>query len=307
MAGFRVPIGIAPGGRPAAACEISTEGVVAATAGAGQLPVYAAESLPPSSVEPGLSEGNIARADAVSATLRSALNRVQPKTKAVTVVVPDVAVRVFILDFDTFPARAEEALAVLKIRLRKSVHFDVETAGISYQVLSAGSESLGTQWRVLTAVMPGAVLAEYESIVRAAGYEPGAVMPATLAVLAAVDSQEALMAAHLSAKTLTTSIVAGDDILLYRMLELPESMDARKAEVQRAVAVAAAFYEDKLQARPHRLFHSGVLSAVEFAELVDDPALTVAETVAKAGLGLSASVGRHSIAGVTGALAGTVA
>lgn len=300
-------MGIAPGGRPAAACEISAEGVVAASITAGQLPVYAAESLPPLSLAPSLNEGNITRADAVSATLRSTLNRVQPKTKAVTVVVPDVAVRVFILDFDTFPARAEEALAVLKIRLRKSVHFEVETAGISYQVLSMGSESQGTQWRVLTAVMPGQVLAEYEAIVRAAGYEPGAVLPSTLAVLAAVDSQEALMVAHLSAKALTTSIVSGDDILLYRMLELPEDAEARKAEVQRAVAVASAFYEDRLQARPHRLFHSGSLSAEEFAELVDDPALSVADTVAKPGLGLSSAVGRHSIAGVTGALAGAVA
>jgi type IV pilus assembly protein PilM len=300
-------MGIAPGGRPAAACEISTEGVVAASIAAGQLPVYAAESLPPLSVEPSLNEGNIARADAVTATVRSALNRVQPKTKAVTVVVPDAAVRVFILDFDTFPARAEEALAVLKIRLRKSVHFDVETAGISYQVLSTGSENLWTQWRVLTAVMPGPVLTEYESMIRAAGYEPGAVLPSTLAVLGAVDSQEALMAAHLSTKVLTTSIVSGDDILLYRMLELPEDAEARKAEVQRAVAVASAFYEDKLQARPHRLFHSGILSAEEFAELIDDPALSVAETVVKTGLGLSAAIGRHSIAGVTGALAGTAA
>ncbi len=307
MAGFRVPIGVVQGGRPAAACEISTESVVAASIAAGQSPVYAAESLPPSSVEPSLNEGNIARTDAVTAALRSALNRVQPKTKAVTVVVPDGAVRVFILDFDTFPTRAEEALAVLKIRLRKSVHFDVETAGISYQVLSTGSENLGTQWRVLTAVMPGPVLAEYESIVRAAGYEPGAVMPSTLAVLAAVDSQEALMAAHLSTRALTTSIVSGDDILLYRMLELPEDEEARKSEVQRAVAVAAAFYEDKLQARPHRLFHSGLMSADEFADLIDDPALSVGETVVKTVLGLSSAVGRHSVAGVTGALAGTVA
>lgn len=289
------------------ACEISSEGVVAASMASGQLPVYAAESLPPASVEPSLNEGNIARTDAVTSTLRSALNRVQPKTKAVTVVVPDAAVRVFILDFDTFPAREEEAQAVLKVRLRKSVHFDVETAGISYQVLSLGSEIAGTQWRVLIAVIPSAVLTEYESAVRAAGYEPGAVMPSTLATLAAVDSQEALMAAHLSEKTLTTSIVSGDDILLYRMLELPDERETRKAEVQRAVAVASAFYEDKLQARPHRIFHSGMLSAVEFAELLDDPALSVSETVVKTGLGLSAAVGRHSIAGVTGALAGTVA
>ena len=34
--------------------------------------------------------------------------------------------------------------------------------------------------------MPGTVLAEYESAVRAAGYEPGVVLPSTLAAAAAV-------------------------------------------------------------------------------------------------------------------------
>ena len=70
--------------------------------------------------------------------------------------------------------------------------------------------------------MPGPVLAEYESVVRSAGYEPGAVLPASLAVLAAIESQEAVLAVHLSARTLTTSIVSGNDILLYRTVELPQ-------------------------------------------------------------------------------------
>ena len=307
MAGFRVPMGITPGGRPAAACEISPEGVVAASAASGEAPMYSAETLAPLSVAPGLTEGNIVDAQAVSAAVRAALNQVQPRTKAVTVVVPDSSVRVFVLDFDTLPAKQEEVLPVLRIRLRKSVPFDVETAGIGYQVLSAGSSRAETQWKVLVAVMPGPVLTEYETAIRSAGYEPGAVLPSSLAVLAAIDSQEALLAVHLSARALTTSIVAGDDVLLYRMLELPEDADGRKGEVQRAIAVAAAFYEDRLQVRPHRLLYSGVLSAREFAELVDDPALAVGEAVARPEVGMASAMGQHSIAGVTGALAGTAA
>jgi type IV pilus assembly protein PilM len=308
VAGFRlqVPIGIAPGGRPAAACEISPEGVVAAaTPAVGQQPVYASESLAPFSVTPGLMEGNLFDPPAVSAAIRSVLGQVQPRVKSVTVVVPDSAVRVFVLDFDTLPAKLEEALPVLRFRLRKSVPFDVEHAGISYQVLSEGSSRLDTQWKVLAAVIPGPVLAEYETVVRAAGYEPGVVLPTSLAVLAAIESQEAVLAVNLSARALTTSIVSGSDILLYRTVELPAEPDALKAEVQRAIAVAAAFFEDRLQARPHRVLYSGVLTAREFTELVDDPALAVGEVVPRPEAGMVSAMGSQSVAGVTGALAGT--
>jgi type IV pilus assembly protein PilM len=283
--------------------------VAAATSAAGQAPVYASEGLAPLSVTPGLQEGNVIDPPAVSSAIRAALGRVSPRTKSVTVVVPDSAVRVFVLDFDTLPTRADEALPVLRFRLRKSVPFDVEQAGISYQVLSEGSSRLETQWKVLAAVMPGPVLAEYESAVRSAGYEPGAVLPVSLAVLAAIDNQEAVLAVHLSARTLTAAIVAGNDIMLYRTVELPantpEDPESQKAEIQRTIAVSGAFFEDRLQVRPHRLVYSGVLPAREFAELLDDPAMAVGEAVARPEVGMTSAMGQHSVAGVTGALMGT--
>ena len=52
------------------------------------------------------------------------------------------------------------------------VPFEVEHAGVSYQVLSQNE----SECKVLAAVVPGPVLAEYETAVRDAGYEPGAVL-----------------------------------------------------------------------------------------------------------------------------------
>jgi len=261
--------------------------------------------LAPLSVTPGLHEGNLLDPPAVSAAIRAALGQVQSRVKSVTVVVPDSAVRVFVLDFDTLPAKQEEALPVLRFRLRKSVPFDVEQAGVSYQVLSEGSSRLETQWKVLAAIMPGPVLAEYESVVRGAGYEPGAVLPASLAALAAIDSQEAVLVANLGARVLTTSIVSGNDVLLYRTIELPSDPETQKVEVQRAIAVSAAFYEDRLQIPPHRLLYSGILPAREFAELVDDPAMAIGEVVPRPETGFASPLGNQPVAGVTGALAGT--
>ena len=69
---------------------------------------------------------------------------------------------------------------MLRFRLRKMLPFDVEHAGLSYQVLVENKK----ECKVLAAVMPGPVLAEYEAAVRQAGYEPGAVLPTSLAALA---------------------------------------------------------------------------------------------------------------------------
>ena len=145
-----------------------SEGVLAAALpGKNESPVYAFEPLHPGVLIPGISELNMSSPEAVSLAIRNALSSVSPRSRFVTVVIPDTAVRVFVLDFDTLPARAAEAIPVLRFRLRKMVPFEVEHAGLSYQVLSQSK----TEARVLVAVLPSNILEEYETVVRAAGYE----------------------------------------------------------------------------------------------------------------------------------------
>jgi type IV pilus assembly protein PilM len=256
--------------------------------------------LQPGALIPGIGEPNIRDAEAVAAAIRSALGSVSPRTRAVTLVLPDTVVRVFMLDFDSLPARAAEAVPVLRFRLRKMVPFDVEHAGVSYQVLAQNK----TECRVLAAVLPGPVLAEYEAAVRAAGYEPGAVLPSSLVALEAIDSMEAVLAANLSPLALTTSIANGSDLLLYRTLDLPENPALRLAEIQRGIAVAAAYFEDKLQAPALRLHYAGCYEIGEFAGWIDNPDLTVVDLAPRPETGAATALGHASIAGTAGALAG---
>jgi type IV pilus assembly protein PilM len=294
--------GAQPSGRPPAAVELSPEGVLAAALpGSGQAPVYAFAALPQGALIPGIGEPNIRAAEAVSAAIRTALGQVSPRTRSVSLVLPDTAVRVFVLDFDSLPARAPEAISVLRFRLRKMVPFDVEHAGVSYQVLTQGPN----EWKVLVAVLPGPILAEYEAVVRAAGYEPGAILPSSLAALEAIDSLEAVLAAHLSPGALTTSITNGSDLLLHRTLDLPEDPAMRLSEIQLGIAVAAAYFEDKLQAPARQLHYAGCYETAEFATWIDYPNLTVVDLVQRPETGAMTSLGHTSIAGAAGALAGT--
>lgn len=289
------------GARPPAAVEIAPEGVLAAASpGSGQALSYAFAPLPQGALVPGIAEANLRDAKAVAGAIRSALGEVSPRTRSVTLVLPDPCVRVFMLDFDSLPSKADEALPVLRFRMRKMLPFDVELAGVSYQVLAQGK----TECKVLTAVTPGPVLGEYEAAVRDAGYEPGAVLPASLAALETMDSMEAVLAANLSALTLTTLIVNGQDLLLYRMLELPEDSELRRQEIRRGIAVAAAYYEDKLGLRASSLHYTGNTEGRVFAQWIGDPELTVVDLAPLPETGAMTALGQASIAGVTGALAG---
>jgi type IV pilus assembly protein PilM len=317
--------GSQPGARPPAAVEIAPQGVLAAaSSGPGKPPVYAFEPLTSGALVPGIGEQNLRAPEVVANAIRAALAQVSPRTRAVTLVLPDTVVRVFVLDFDSLPAKAAEALPILRFRLRKMVPFDVEHAGLSYQVLPSNK----TECKVLAALLPGPILAEYEAAVRQAGYEPGAVLPSSLAALAAIDSPEPALTVNLTAFALTTSITHGQDLLLYRTLDLPEEPGLRLEEVRRGVSVAAAYFEDKLGVKPRLLYYAGMGSsagssgsrvAEEFARLLDilnlldapslpnspdAPELTVIDLSPRPETGATTPLGSLSLAGVTGALAG---
>jgi type IV pilus assembly protein PilM len=289
------------GGRPPAAIEITPEGVLAAALPAkGEPAVYALQALRPGELLPGIGEPNMRAPEAVIAAIRSALGSVTPRTRAVTVIVPDTAVRVFVLDFDSLPARASEAVPVLRFRMRKMVPFDVEHAGLSYQILTESK----TESRVLAAILPSPILEEYEGAVRAAGYEPGSVMPSALAALAALDSEEPVLAACLSRVAITTSITQGNDLLLYRTLDLPDDPVQRLIEVQRSVAVAAAYYEDKISVLPKTLYFAGNGDAAEFEQWFGTSELTIVNLVDRPETGSTTAMRNISVAGITGALSG---
>lgn len=296
----KVKLGTHSGERPPAAVEIAAGGVLAAALrGPGQPPAYAYHPIPAGALVPGIGEPNLLKPEAVASALRQALGEVAPGSRAVTLVIPDTAVRVFVLDFDTFSSKPAEAYPLLRFRLRRMVPFDVEQAGLSYQILSEGT----TECRVLAAVIPGPILQEYEAAVQAAGYESGAVLSSSLASLAAIDTMDAVLTANLSGLALTTSITNSSDLLLYRTLDLPEDARLRTAEVRRSIAVAAAYYEDKLHVRASRLLYSGEGGAEAFARMIGDAQLTVGDLAPRPESGVATAWGDMSTAGVAGALA----
>jgi type IV pilus assembly protein PilM len=288
--------------RPRLACEITPEGVIAARQQTPEQTAMSFASLQTGVVQPGLAVPNFSDQPRVVAALRQALDEVAAREKQLTLVVPDATVRVLTLDFDTLPAKPQEALPIVRFRLRKLMPFEVDEAAVSYQVMRQKQE----QTQVLVTVMPGAVREEYEGVVREAEYEPGVVLPSTLAALAALTASDPALVMNRSRLWLTMAIASGDELLLHRTLELPANDDLHREELAQNVSVARAYFEDTLHASPDVLYYVGPGGAQEFRDVLGDgvdDGLRVRDLVTGPAMGASGSIPKGLAAGVTGALA----
>jgi type IV pilus assembly protein PilM len=221
----------ASGSRPRLACEISPDGVVAARAADAATPVedVARVALAEGAVAPSLKPGNLVDRLAVVTAIGRALESIGARSNSrgadVTLVIPDGAARVLLLDFDALSSKLSEALPIVSFRLKKLLPFDADEAMISFQVMSSARNAV----RVLAVAIPRDVLSEYETAVREAGYEPGAVLPSTLAALSSVTGPEPALIANAAQTGITTAIVHDGILLLHRSVDLQPMVGGAEA------------------------------------------------------------------------------
>src|SRR5712671_6694741 len=113
--------------KPKLACEIAADRVlVGRLAEDGlSLEACAARELAPGTVVPDLVEGNFRQRAAVRTAVEETLNSMAGRSHDVIAIIPDAAVRVVLLEFDTLPTDTEEAASVVRFRMKKSLPFDV--------------------------------------------------------------------------------------------------------------------------------------------------------------------------------------
>ncbi len=286
--------------RPRVACEISAERVVAARAADSAFTLEAAATsvLAPGVVTPGLQQTNIATREVLVAALREVLSAVSARSHDLTLVVPDATARIMLLDFDALPDKPQEAHAVVRFRLKKSLPFDVDHAALSFD-----RQGTGSPVRVVAAVMPRNVLDEYESAVREAGFNPGAVLPSMLAALGAVDAAVPAMVIKVEPGTTTFAIVDQNQLLLYRALENGGSVVTGESLVD-DVNTSLVYFEDRYGIGVDRLLVTGVQSAHDLQAAFGEGAkIRVEEMVTNSmAVPVAGNVPRSALAGVVGAL-----
>ena len=228
---------------PDVVIEIASEYVAAARCGSsrGSIDACSMEPLQVASVMPSPVENNVTQPDAVRSALRAVLSRVPDRGAPVALLVPDPVVRVFILPFESLPRRSEEALPVLRWRLKKSVPFDVEETVVSWMRQSGHQGNL----EVVTSIARRSIIREYEEILENLGAKNVVVLSSTLSTLPLLEERGSTLLARISGKTLTTVVVNGPSLCVYRGTDMLAEADMLEPQsVLEEIFPAIAYYQD---------------------------------------------------------------
>ncbi len=288
--------------KPRLACEIAADRVLAGKLGeAGQgLDACAARELAPGSVVPDLVETNLRQRSAVVSAVQETLGNLPARSHDVIAVVPDAAVRVVLVEFDTLPADAEEATGVVRFRLKKSLPFDVEKTRVSYHAQKSNDGV-----RVVAAVALESVVEDYEAVFHDAGFNPGVVLPSMLAALGAAPGKRPTLVVKVDARTTSIAILNDDQLQLFRTLENTRGVTITGEQLAEEVYPSIVFFQDTYHLNIERIFVAGIADCASATPaLRAQTGAEVHELVSSSQLGASTSgsVPRWRMAGVVGAL-----
>lgn len=228
---------------PALVVEIASTHVAAAhwSKTGGHLESHAVEPLPLGAIMASPVDANVVQPEAVRSALRKVLNRVPVHEAPIALLIPDPVVRVFILPFDTLPRRADEAVPLLRWRLKKSVPFDMEETVVSWMRQSGREAAL----EIVTAVARQRIVREYEDILEPLNAKAGVVLSSTLASLPLLGDEGATLLARMSGKTLTTVVVNAGRLCVYRSTEMAGEAPLLDPQAMLdEVYPAIAYYQD---------------------------------------------------------------
>jgi type IV pilus assembly protein PilM len=288
--------------KPKLACEIAADRVLAGrlSEGGSGLDACAARELAPGSVVPDLVENNLRQRDAVRVGIEEALGSVGGRSHDVIAIVPDAAVRVMLVDFDTLPADREEALGVVRFRLKKSLPFDLDKAKVSYH-----AQKVNDEMRVVAAVALGSVVEDYEAAFREAGFSPGVVLPSTLAAIGAAEAKKPTLVIKVDAHTTSLAILNEDQLQLFRTLENARGVTITGEQLAEEVYPSIVFFQDTYHLNIEHIYIAGLPESGGAAPaLKAQTGAEVQELISSSQLGTTAggSVPKWRMAGVVGAL-----
>jgi type IV pilus assembly protein PilM len=224
------------------AVEISLDRIAAARwTRTGGLDGFAVENLPPGAIVPSAVEANIVNTAAVRTAMANVCNKLHTKDEEVALLLPDPVIRVFVLHFEQFPRSPEEALPILRWKLKKSVPFEVDETLISYMRQTPREGGVD----IVTALARLRIVREYEGLAEVAGLFPGVVLSSSLAAITLLDDKRPTLLARVSGPALTTAVAREGVLCGYRSTELPAyGQDLTPQMLLEEIFPLAAYYQD---------------------------------------------------------------
>ena len=226
---------------PHLAIEFAPDRVVAARWKGHSVDEFTAETLPPAALVPSAVEPNVINASALKSAIANIVSRLRARDHDVALILPDPVIRVFVQHFDEFPRSSQEAIPMLRWKLKKSIPFEADETVISYMRQPARAEGVD----IVTALARLRIVREYEALAEGASLCPGVILSSSLAAISLLGDKKATLLARVSGMALTTAIVRAGVLCGFRCTELPvHSGDITPKMLLDEIYPVAAYYQD---------------------------------------------------------------
>jgi type IV pilus assembly protein PilM len=226
---------------PHLAIEFAPDRVVAARWKGHSVDEFTAETLPPAALVPSAVEPNVINASALKSAMANIVSRLRARDHDVALILPDPVIRVFVQHFDEFPRSPQEAIPMLRWKLKKSIPFEADETVISYMRQPARAEGVD----IVTALARLRIVREYEALAEGASLFPGVILSSSLAAISLLGDKKATLLARVSGMSLTTVIVRAGVLCGFRCTELPvHSGDITPKMLLDEIYPVAAYYQD---------------------------------------------------------------
>ena len=226
---------------PHLAIEFAPDRLAAARWKGNSVDEFTVETLPPAALVPSAVEPNVINPGALKTAMANIVSRLRAKDQDVALILPDPVIRVFVQHFDEFPRSPQEAIPMLRWKLKKSIPFEADETVISYMRQPSRAEGID----VVTALARLRIVREYEALAEDAGLNPGVVLSSSLAAISLLGDAKATLLARISGVALTTAIVRDGVLCGYRCTELPaHGGDISPKMLLDEIYPVAAYYQD---------------------------------------------------------------
>jgi len=234
---------------PAAAVEINprrvTAAVIADQGGTRVLTSYAGEPLPAGAVEASLNGPNVHDAAALTAAVRTVLDRLSSRPKRIALVLPDTVGKLSLVRFEKIPAKVQDLDQLIRWQVRKAAPFKIEDAQVSWIPGIVPPEG-GREYIVTVARRD--IIQSYERACEAAGAYPGIVDLATVNLINAVLGTDTRLTpatdwllVHVAADYSTMAVIRGSNVIFFRTRASDKDDDLADLVHQTAM-----YHEDRL-------------------------------------------------------------
>lgn len=200
--------------------------------------------LPAGVMTPSANKANISDGEAIRRVIAEVCERVGSAGGRLGLLIPDVAARVALLQFETLPEARHEAEALVLWKMGEYLPYAPEEARLAFQVLANAKDSV----EILSVAVRGAVLAEYEGVLSGINGGPALlVLPASIALLPLLpEGDKGQLLLHLCPGALTAVVVESNRVRYWRTRSLEGSAAGNLEEVAREATRVLATCQDNL-------------------------------------------------------------